>query len=63
MEFSPLQEAARCAANEEFPQIFCNPKVHYLVNKSHPLVSIPSQINQVHTLILSTYMFICFLDL
>ena len=40
------------SANKENPCIVWNPKVHYCVNHSPPLVPILSQINPAHSTIL-----------
>jgi hypothetical protein len=49
MSLSSPWQVTGCAAIQELLSNLWNPKIHYYVNKSLPLVSVLSQINPVHT--------------
>jgi len=56
----PMEQSQSCEANlfsasQEFPQILCNPSVHYLIQKCRKPFYIVSHLDPVHT---TTYQFL-----
>jgi len=49
MEQSPSWEANSHLTGQEIPRFLYDPKVHYRVHKSPPLVYVLSQMHPVHT--------------
>jgi hypothetical protein len=50
MELNSSGGAANSADTQEFPSMLWNPKIHYRVHTSTPLVLILSQIYPIHTI-------------
>jgi hypothetical protein len=48
MELNSSYEATSCLVTHEFPKMLWNPRGHYRIHKSLPLVPITSQITLVH---------------
>jgi hypothetical protein len=48
MELSPPWEAKRCSATQRMAGILCNPKVHYGIRNSPPMVPTVSHMNPIH---------------
>jgi hypothetical protein len=70
-ELRPSWEATNCSAPQELPSILWNPKIHYLVQRSsplvpilshlHPICSIPSYLSKIHFNIVLVFPVVSFL--
>jgi hypothetical protein len=57
----PTWEADSHSADQEIPHVLCNPKVHYRVHKTRPLVPILRQMTPAHTTCPIYFLFILLL--